>query len=178
MNYGNIKFYDIANGEGIRISLFVSGCINNCPNCFNSELRDFSYGKEYTTDTEQLILNQLSKPYIAGLSILGGDPLCQDAEGEIELIALITKARNLNKDIWLWTGFTWEDKFKSNPSNWMEELDSGLLASCDIVVDGPYVDSLMNSKLLWRGSTNQRIIDVQRTLDADKIILYKDGVYT
>lgn len=178
MNYASIRLMDISNGEGIRTSLFVSGCTNNCPNCFNSELRDFGYGKEYTSDTEQLILNQLSKPYVAGLSILGGDPLCQDAEGEMKLITLITKARNLNKNIWLWTGFTWEDKFKTNPKNWMEELDFGLLASCDVVVDGPYIDSLKNLKLQWRGSSNQRIIDVEKTLNANKIILYKDGEYT
>ncbi len=171
MNYASIRLIDISNGERIRTSLFVSGCTNNCPNCFNRELRDFGYGKEYTADVEQIILNQLSKPYIAGLSILGGDPLCQDTEGKLDLLSLITKARSLNKTIWLWTGFTWEGAITN-------VMNRGIFTLCDVVVDGPYVDSLKNSKLQWRGSSNQRIIDVKRTLDANKIILYKDGAYT
>lgn len=171
MNYASIRLMDISNGEGIRTSIFVSGCTNNCPNCFNRELRDFDYGKEYTADVEQIVLNQLSKPYIAGLSILGGDPLCQDTEGKLDLLSLITKTRNLHKTIWLWTGFPWEEAIDN-------VMNRGIFTLCDVVVDGPYVDSLKNPKLQWRGSSNQRVIDVRRTLDADKIILYKDGVYT
>ena len=93
MNYGNIKFYDIANGEGIRTSLFVSGCTNHCPGCFNQEAQDYNYGQPYTPETEQTILEQISKPYIAGLSILGGDPLCQNNAGLTCLIELTTAVR-------------------------------------------------------------------------------------
>ena len=177
MNYASIRLMDISNGEGIRTSLFVSGCTNNCPNCFNRELRDFDYGKEYSKDTEQLILSQLSKPYIAGLSILGGDPLCQNNDGLICLIELANAVHDLGKTVWLWTGFVWED-FDYIGISIDKAIVKTLLYNCDVVVDGPYVDSLKNPKLQWRGSSNQRVIDVQRTLDADEIILYKDGVYT
>lgn len=166
MNYGNIKFYDIANGEGIRTSLFVSGCTNHCQGCFNEEAQDFNYGQLYTIETERIILEQISKPYIAGLSILGGDPLCQTVEDKLDLLSLITKTRSLHKTIWLWTGFTWEEAITN-------VMNRGIFALCDVVVDGPFIEAQKDLTLAFRGSSNQRIIDVQKTIAQDKIILYE-----
>lgn len=169
MNYGNIKFYDIANGEGIRTSLFVSGCTNHCQGCFNEEAQDFNYGQPYTSETERIILEQISKPYIAGLSILGGDPLCQNNDGLTHLIKLTNAVHNLGKTVWLWTGFVWEDFNRIETS-----LDKTLLHNCDVVVDGPFIEAQKDLNLKYRGSSNQRVIDVQQTLVQDKIILYKE----
>nr|DAM22837.1 MAG TPA: anaerobic ribonucleoside-triphosphate reductase activating protein [Bacteriophage sp.] len=166
MNYGNIKFYDIANGEGIRTSLFVSGCTNHCQGCFNEEAQDFNYGQLYTIETERIILEQISKPYIAGLSILGGDPLCQTVEDKLDLLSLVTKTRSLHKTTWLWTGFTWEEAITN-------VMNRGIFALCDVVVDGPFIEAQKDLTLAFRGSSNQRIIDVQKTIAQDKIILYK-----
>ena len=165
MNYGNIKFYDIANGEGIRTSLFVSGCTNHCQGCFNEEAQDFNYGQSYTSETEQTILEQVSKPYVAGLSILGGDPLCQTSEGKLDLLSLITKVRSLHKTIWLWTGFTWEEAIT-------DVMNRGIFTLCDVVVDGPFIKSQKDLTLAFRGSSNQRIIDVPKTIKAGKVVLY------
>lgn len=171
MNYGNIKFYDIANGEGIRTSLFVSGCTNHCPGCFNQEAQDYNYGQPYTPETEQTILEQISKPYIAGLSILGGDPLCQSNAGLTYLIELTNAVRGLGKTVWLWTGFVWET-FMCMTDDLRSSLLYGLLTSCNVVVDGPFIEAQKDLTLAFRGSSNQRVIDVQKTLAQNKIILY------
>lgn len=172
MNYGNIKFYDIANGEGIRTSLFVSGCTNHCPGCFNQEAQDYNYGQPYTPETEQAILEQISKPYISGLSILGGDPLCQNNAGLTYLIKLTNAVHGLGKTVWLWTGFVWED-FDHIKMSLNKALIKALLYNCDVVVDGPFIEVQKDLTLAFRGSSNQRVIDVQKTLAQDKIILYE-----
>lgn len=172
MNYGNIKFYDIANGEGIRTSLFVSGCTNHCQGCFNKEAQDFNYGQFYTSETEQIILKQISKPYIAGLSILGGEPLCQNNAGLTYLIELTNAVHGLGKTVWLWTGFVWED-FDHIKMSLNKALIKALLYNCDVVVDGPFIEAQKDLTLAFRGSSNQRVIDVQKTLAQDKIILYE-----
>ena len=170
MNYGRIIKYDVANGEGVRTSLFVSGCTNHCPGCFNQEAQDFNYGKLYTQDTENILLDCIKQPYISGLSILGGDPLCQDDMGLITLNFLARKVHSLGKTVWLWTGFKWEDfNFTNNFS-----LQSLLLSACDVVVDGPFVEAEKDLTLAFRGSRNQRIIDVRKTLGKGEIILYKE----
>ena len=170
MNYGRIIKYDVANGEGVRTSLFVSGCTNHCPGCFNQEAQDFNYGKLYTQDTENILLDCIKQPYISGLSILGGDPLCQDDMGLITLNFLARKVHSLGKTVWLWTGFKWEDfNFTNNFS-----LQSLLLSACDVVVDGPFIEAEKDLSLAFRGSRNQRIIDVRETLGKGKIILYKE----
>ena len=170
MNYGRIIKYDIANGEGVRTSLFVSGCTNHCPGCFNQEAQDFNYGKLYTQDTENILLDCIKQPYISGLSILGGDPLCQDDMGLITLNFLARKVHSLGKTVWLWTGFKWEDfNFTNNFS-----LQSLLLSACDVVVDGPFIEAEKDLSLAFRGSRNQRIIDVRETLGKGEIILYKE----
>lgn len=171
MNYGNIKFYDIANGEGIRTSLFVSGCTNRCQGCFNEEAQDFNYGQLYTPETKQTILEQISKPYVAGLSILGGDPLCQNNAGLTYLIELINAVHDLGKTVWLWTGFIWED-FDHIKMSLNKALIKALLYNCDVVVDGPFIEAQKNLTLAFRGSSNQRIIDVPKTIQTGKVVLY------
>ena len=170
MNYSQLIACDTANGEGVRTSLFVSGCTNHCPGCFNQEAQDFNYGKLYTQDTENILLDCVKQPYISGLSILGGDPLCQDDMGLITLNFLAHKVHSLGKTVWLWTGFKWEDfNFTNNFS-----LQSLLLSACDVVVDGPFVEAEKDLSLAFRGSRNQRIIDVRKTLGKGEIILYKE----
>ena len=170
MNYSQLIACDTANGEGVRTSLFVSGCTNHCPGCFNQEAQDFNYGKLYTQDTENILLDCVKQPYISGLSILGGDPLCQDDMGLITLNFLSHKVHSLGKTVWLWTGFKWEDfNFTNNFS-----LQSLLLSACDVVVDGPFIEAEKDLTLAFRGSRNQRIIDVRETLGKGEIILYKE----
>ncbi len=170
MNYSQLIACDTANGEGVRTSLFVSGCTNHCPGCFNQEAQDFNYGKLYTQDTENILLDCIKQPYISGLSILGGDPLCQDDMGLITLNFLAHKVHSLGKTVWLWTGFKWEDfNFTNNFS-----LQSLLLSACDVVVDGPFIEAEKDLSLAFRGSRNQRIIDVRKTLGKGEIILYKE----
>ena len=170
MNYSQLIACDTANGEGVRTSLFVSGCTNHCPGCFNQEAQDFNYGKLYTQDTENILLDCIKQPYISGLSILGGDPLCQDDMGLITLNFLAHKVHSLGKTVWLWTGFKWEDfNFVNNFS-----LQSLLLSACDVVVDGPFIEAEKDLTLAFRGSRNQRIIDVRETLGKGEIILYKE----
>ena len=170
MNYSQLIACDTANGEGVRTSLFVSGCTNHCPGCFNQEAQDFNYGKLYTQDTENILLESINHSYISGLSILGGDPLCQDDMGLITLNFLARKVHSLGKTVWLWTGFKWEDfNFTNNFS-----LQSLLLSACDVVVDGPFIEAEKDLTLAFRGSRNQRIIDVRETLGKGEIILYKE----
>ncbi len=173
MNYSSIIPYDIANGEGIRTSLFVSGCTNNCPGCFNKEAQDFNYGKPFTDETYKTVLDLVSKPMVSGLSILGGDPLCQDREGIWTLIDLVDDVRRLGKTVWLWTGFE-TDQAWNKKWFWLELEEELLLRRCDVVVDGPFVEAKKDITLRWRGSSNQRVIDVKRTLDANKIVLWCD----
>ena len=176
MNYGNIKFYDIANGEGIRTSLFVSGCPIHCPGCFNQEAQDYNYGQPYTNQTHNTILEQISKPYIAGLSLLGGDPMCQDYDGLVNLISLAQEVRNMGKTVWLWTGLTYEDIFPlEHKGGWtaIEYARQCLFMACNVVVDGPFIEAQKDLTLAFRGSKNQRLIDVDKTLKANKVILYK-----
>ena len=170
MNYSQLITCDTANGEGVRTSLFVSGCTNHCPGCFNQEAQDFNYGKLYTQDTENILLDCVKQPYISGLSILGGDPLCQDDMGLITLNFLAHKVHSLGKTVWLWTGFKWEDFNLTNNFS----LQSLLLSACDVVVDGPFIETEKDLSLAFRGSRNQRIIDVRKTLGKGEIILYKE----
>ena len=170
MNYSQLITCDTANGEGVRTSLFVSGCTNHCPGCFNQEAQDFNYGKLYTQDTENILLDCIKQPYISGLSILGGDPLCQDDMGLITLNFLAHKVHSLGKTVWLWTGFKWEDFNFTNSFS----LQSLLLSACDVVVDGPFIEAEKDLSLAFRGSRNQRIIDVRKTLEKGEIILYKE----
>ena len=178
MNYAVIKKMDITNGEGIRVSLFVSGCKFHCKNCFNLEVQNFSYGEKYTQETVNRIKEYLCKSSVKGLSLLGGDPLWQTNEDMEQLSNLCKEVHNLGKDIWIWSGFTWEDIFDKIPDNTLEagiiNAQQELIAECDVFVDGPFVEELKDLSLAWRGSSNQRVIDVQKTLKAKEIVLYCD----
>ena len=168
MNYAKIRNYDIANGEGVRVTLFVSGCTNNCPDCFNKDEQDFNFGEKYTPECEEDILRLVSNSVISGLSILGGDPLCQNPEGLNMLIRLCDRVHSMGKDVWLWTGFTWDNIMSHGLAEQKE-----LLRHCDIVVDGLFKRDLASRALKWRGSSNQRVIDVERSLKHHEVILYE-----
>ena len=174
MNYAAIRNHDIANGEGVRTSLFVSGCNFHCPGCFNPEAQNFEYGERFTWETAEKIMTMISDSTISGLSILGGDPLCQDADGMMTLSTLCRRVQDRGKTVWLWTGFLWEDVFALPCRDLQHQYQKFLLADCNIVVDGPFKQELADRKLIWRGSENQRIIDVQRTLSDGQITLYKE----
>lgn len=174
MRYAKIKHYDIANGEGIRISLFVSGCRFHCKDCFNEEAQDFNYGEEYTKETEEQILKLLESPRFDGLSLLGGDPLWQNEEGLKELISLVQKTHTLKKDIWIWSGFTWEEIMGTEDSEEIDSLRKKLISSCDVFVDGRFEIEKKDLRLKWRGSSNQRVINVQETLRSGKMVLVED----
>ena len=174
MNYAAIRNYDIANGEGVRTSLFVSGCNFHCHGCFNPEVQDFEYGKRFDSKTVEKIMAMILEPTISGLSILGGDPLCQDVDGLIALSSLCQRVRYNGKTIWLWTGFVWEDIFSLPCRDIQHQYQKFLLADCDVVVDGPFKQELADRALKWRGSANQRIIDVKSTLKKGNLILYEE----
>lgn len=165
MNYGAIKLCDIANGEGVRVSLFVSGCRRHCKGCFNEDTWDFNYGKEFTITEHMKIFEQLQKPYISGLSILGGEPF--EPENAPAVVALVEHMKRAlpNKSIWVYTGFSYE--LISNA------MFSSVLQYIDVLVDGPYIESLRDPSLAFRGSSNQRIIDVKASRETGQIILYE-----
>ena len=167
MNYATIKKFDIANGPGIRVSLFVSGCRHRCKNCFNKEAWDFNYGKPLTDEVMEEILDACRPEHITGLSLLGGEPF--EKENREKLISLTKKFRAMypKKDIWCYTGFVLDTELlKSEDSDIYE-----LLSQIDVLVDGRFVEELKSPSLLYRGSYNQRIIDVPKTLREGKVLL-------
>lgn len=151
MNYAEIKFPDVSNGTGVRVSLFVAGCRMNCYNCFNKEAQDFNYGQLYTSETKKEILEKLDLTYIKGLSILGGDPMEPENQKEIADLVAEAKKNHPEKDIWLWTG-------RIYPDLPITDYTSTILENLDVLVDGPFVESLKDLSLEWRGSSNQRIL--------------------
>lgn len=172
MNYGEIKKFDIANGEGVRVSLFVSGCTHHCKNCFNSDTWDFNYGKPFTSETENEIIDALSPDYIDGLSLLGGEPF--EPRNQRVLLPFLRKVKSLfpNKKIWCYSGYTFDKELLSNSRARCEFTDE-MLSLIDILVDGEFVQDLYDISLSFRGSSNQRIIDVQKSLSQKNIVLYK-----
>lgn len=168
MNYAALKKFDIANGPGVRVSLFVSGCRHGCKNCFNKEAWDFSYGKPFTENTEQEILTALSADYITGLSLLGGEPF--EPENRLVLAEFLKKVKEKSpeKTIWCYTGFEFE---KLNDPESME-----MLKCIDVLVDGRFIEEKKSPALIFRGSANQRIIDVKKTLKKGEIV-WLDGVW-
>ena len=171
MYYGNIKLNDIANGEGIRVSLFVSGCTNHCKECFNPETWNFEYGKPYTEETEQFILDNLKSNFVNGLTLLGGEPF--EPKNQPVLLELVKKVRATypNKTIWAYSGFRFEDELLKKGAYPNCEFTLELLRNIDILVDGRFDRDLKKITLNFRGSTNQRIIDVQQSLKQNKVVL-------
>ena len=172
MYYANIKSVDIANGEGCRVSLFCSGCRFHCKDCFNSETWDFKYGQEFTDETMSSILDMTAHSYIQGLSLLGGEPLHPDNIGTIAKIAETFKATYPNKDIWCWTGYTYEG-LRANAATNSEYaiLLNKLLNNINVLVDGLFVKTKKDIRLKFRGSSNQRIIDIPKTLNNNNQIV-------
>ncbi len=169
MNYATIKDYDIANGLGIRVSLFVSGCTHHCIGCFNAVASDFHYGNPFTKEVENQILQILSKDYIKGLSLLGGEPF--EVANQKALLPFIKKVKTLfpNKDIWAYSGYLF-DKELLSPSRARCEVTDELLQYIDVLVDGPFLLDQKDISLKFRGSKNQRIIDVKESLKNHQVV--------
>lgn len=166
MKYLNLTYPDLENGLGCRVTLWAAGCSHHCKGCHNSETWDFNQGIDFTEDSYKTLSNTLSKPYIQGITFSGGDPLYKyNIDGLIALCKRIKKDFP-NKDIWLYTGYTWEDILKSSTL-------SEVLKYVDYLVDGPFIQELRDISLAFRGSSNQRIIDVQQSLNNDKLIIWK-----
>ena len=176
MYYATIKKHDVANGVGVRVSLFVSGCTHRCKGCFNAEAWDFSYGSPYTEETEREVLEAADKSYIAGLSLLGGEPF--EPQNQRALLPLLRKfrARFPQKDVWCYTGYTLDKDLRPGGRAYCEATEE-MLSLLDVAVDGEFVEAQKDLKLRFRGSSNQRIIDVPRTLAAGEVRLWKDGGY-
>ncbi len=172
MNYGEIKNYDIANGEGVRVSLFVSGCTHHCKNCFNPETWSFEYGKPFTKETEDYIIECLSPDYIDGLSLLGGEPF--EPQNQEVLLPFLRKIKNElpNKNIWCYTGYLFDRELLSESRARCEFTDE-MLSLIDVLVDGEFVQALHDISLAFRGSSNQRIIDVQKSLETGEVKLHR-----
>ena len=162
MYYADLKKVDIANGEGVRVSLFVSGCRHHCKGCFNEIAWDFKYGKEFTEETVNEIMKELDHDYVEGLSLLGGEPL--EPENQTALADLVEKVKEKypNKNIWCYTGFDFEKDIV--PECEKSNVTKKLISNIDVVVDGKFDETKMDRKLKFRGSSNQRIIDVPETL--------------
>lgn len=164
MRYGQIRKYDVANGIGVRTSIFVTGCTHNCFNCFNREYQDFLAGDIWTDKETDQIIENLKLSNIKGLSILGGEPM----ENEKDLLTIIKQIKKqIKKDIWLWSGYTFEDIIQ-------DQDKLALLKEVDILVDGKFVEKLKNLNLKFRGSSNQRIIDVKESLKLGQVVIYME----
>ena len=174
MNYAAIKKHDIANGPGVRVSLFVSGCTHHCEGCFNPETWDFQYGTPYTAETELEILEALEPDYIRGLSLLGGEPL--EPEHQAALLPLLRRFSRLypDKTIWCYTGYTFETDLLDRMCNeW--EYTKELLSYIDVLVDGEFIDEQKDLSLRFKGSRNQRIIDVPKSLKTGTTVLWDES---
>ena len=165
MRYNKIRKMDVSNGPGIRVSIFLQGCEFHCKNCFNPETWSFQSGKEFTNETINKILELSDKETVSGLSILGGEPMHpKNIEGTIEL-AKKFKEKFPKKTIWVWSGFLYDDILKRDPE---------IFDYIDVMVDGQYVDELHDPTLRWKGSSNQRVIDIKKTQKSGKIVLNTD----
>lgn len=170
MHYSTIKDCDIANGIGVRITLFVSGCTNHCKNCFQPQTWDFDFGEPFTEETEEKLLEMLKPDYISGLTLLGGEPM--EPQNQRALVPFLKKARKAypNKNIWCFTGFTYE-VLKTDGSHPRCEVTDEMLSLIDVLVDGKYVDELKDLTLQFRGSSNQRLIDMVKTRENGEVTL-------
>ena len=168
MHYNKIRKMDVSNGEGIRVSIFMQGCVFNCKGCFNPETHDFNGGKEFTDETINRVIELCSKEYIVGLSILGGEPLHpKNIDGTTKLTKKFKEVYP-NKTIWVWSGFLFDRDLKGKE----------ILNYIDVLIDGQYNCDLYNPKLKWKGSSNQRVIDVQKSLELDNVVLYDEELIT
>ncbi len=174
MHIGEIKTADTANGIGMRVTVFVSGCTNKCPGCFQPETWDFGYGREYTPEIEQFILDELEKGYYDGLTLLGGDPMEEpNQRGLLNLVKRL-KAEQPDKTIWAYTGFVYDRDLIPGGKRYFDITDE-MLDNIDVLVDGPFIQSQKNIRLRFRGSSNQRVIDLKETRRRGEVVLAKEG---
>lgn len=186
MNYAQIRSLDLSNGEGVGIALFVQGCHFHCPNCFNPETWDYNGGKEWTEEVKNKFLELANRPYIKRISILGGEPLAD--ENLDDVLDLVNRIRLLSpkKSIWLYTGFTWEgimdyepietDDFDYIEESYLDRINEQrkqIISQCNVLIDGKYIDSLRDMTLQWKGSRNQRVINISNSLQKGEIVLWQ-----
>lgn len=171
MHYGEIKNCDIANGEGVRVSLFVSGCNNRCEHCFQPQTWDFCYGQPFTKEVEDSIIDMLKPDYINGLTLLGGEPF--EPQNQAALLPFVQRVKRAypDKNIWAFSGFTFEELTDVNSRAYCDAT-LPLLSLIDVLVDGRYVEALRNISLRFRGSSNQRLIDLPATLAGGNVVLW------
>lgn len=174
MNYGEIKYNDIANGEGVRTSLFVSGCRHHCKNCFNQMTWDFGYGQPFTEETMTEIIESCEPDWINGLSLLGGEPFEPENQKVLLPFLIMFRERFPEKTVWCYTGFTLEEIMGKKDSRAFTPISMEMLENIDVLVDGPFVETKKNISLVFRGSSNQRIIDVKKSFKNKKVELYID----
>lgn len=162
MNFAQIRKYDVANGPGIRTTIFVTGCTHKCHNCFNEEYQDFDFGDPWTQQETDEVIEDLKLDEVRGLTILGGEPF----QNEVDLLEVLRDIKKeVQKDIWIFSGYTYEEILK-------DEDKKKLLGECDVLVDGRFVEALKDLSLRFRGSSNQRIIDVQKSLESNEVVLF------
>lgn len=169
MHYGELKLKDIADGTGVRTSLFVSGCTHRCRGCFQPQTWDFSYGREYTPEVEQAVIDSLKPSYVAGLTLLGGEPWEPDNQRVLVGLLRRVRAEAPGKTVWSYSGYTWEEL--TGESRARCEVTDEMLSLVDILVDGEFVESKKDISLTFRGSSNQRIIDVQASLASGRPVV-------
>ena len=171
MHVGEVMTADVANGEGMRVSVFVSGCRNHCKGCFQPQTWDFNYGREYTPEIEQFIIDELSKSYYDGITILGGDPMePENQEPVLRLLRRIKKELS-DKNVWVYTGYVYDRDLVLGGKRFVDGVTRELLESIDILIDGRFVEELKNLMLNFIGSGNQRIIKMKETLETGKVVL-------
>ncbi len=162
MNFAQIRKYDVANGPGIRTTIFVTGCTHKCPNCFNEEYQDFNFGNPWTRKETDEVIEDLKLDEVKGLTVLGGEPF----QNEVDLLQVLRDIKKeVQKEIWIFSGYTYEEILK-------DEDKKKLLEECDVLVDGRFVEALKDLSLRFRGSSNQRIIDIKKSLEANEVVLF------
>ena len=171
MHVGDVMTADVANGEGMRVSVFVSGCRNHCKGCFQPQTWDFNYGREYTPEIEQFIIDELSKSYYDGITIRGGDPM--EPENQEPVLRLLRRIKKElpDKNVWVDTGSVYDRDLVPGGKRFVDGVTRELLESIDILIDGRFVEELKNLMLNFRGSGNQRIIKMKETLETGKVVL-------
>ena len=188
MRFASMRNLDISNGEGVGVSLFVQGCGRHCFNCFNPDTWDFNGGKEWTEETKNKFIKLIDRPYINRISVLGGEPLAEQNLDEVLSLIKEIRISYPEKTIWLYTGFTWDSIMDYKSTNKFIEKDAlfnfhikkdlkmiqrkNIIKLCDVLIDGEYIDEQRDITLKWRGSSNQRVIDVKQSLTQNKVILY------
>ena len=183
MRFASMRNLDISNGEGVGVSLFVQGCDRHCFNCFNPDTWDFNGGKEWTEETKNKFIKLIDRPYMNRISVLGGEPLAEQNLDEVLSLIKEIRIKKKKKTIWLYTGYDFDllnskyneykyTPFAANADEWLTRWE--IISNVDVLIDGEYIDEQRDITLKWRGSSNQRVIDVKQSLTQNKIVLYCD----